>query len=369
MSEASATGKINATGSLPKNGELERLTSAGLKSYGLKKYEDATESFARACEVFVIEHGRDDPNLLFLYGRALFQVAVSSSDVLGGVKTDNTKNSTSTPAGTQAASPKAESSGNGLFQFTGDAEDVDSEEDDEDHGEQEEENDFETAWEVLDLARTLFQKQVSSLSDAETNKETTRDTQQKLADIHDILGEISLESENFAQAATDLEASLKLKEELYAEESTFVSEARFKLSLALEFIPDRPDKRKQAAELVEKAINSVKRRIAISGEDDAGLLRDLEIRLHELQKVPTEGLSDGQAGDILGPTEAEIRDKIAAALTQANDISGLVRRKPVGTGASPAAASGPAAEAAEGSKRAGEAGEDDEARKKTKVGE
>ncbi|KAK9369777.1 SHNi-TPR-domain-containing protein [Lipomyces kononenkoae] len=365
MSEAPTTSKENATGSPPTSDELEKLTSAGLKSYGLKKYEDATESFARACEVFVMEHGRDDPNLLFLYGRALFQVAVSSSDVLGGARTDNAKTSTSTPAAIQAASPTAESSGKGLFQFTGDAEDAESEEDEE-QGEQEDENDFETAWEVLDLARTLFDKRISSLSDAETNKETMRDIQQKLADIHDILGEISLESENFAQAATDLEASLKLKEELYAEESTFVSEARFKLSLALEFIPDRPEQRKQAVELVEKAIDSVKKRIATSGEDDAGLLKDLEIRLHELQKVPTQTLNDGQAGDILGPSAAEIRDKLAAALTQSNDLSGLVRRKPVG---SPASASGSAAAVAEGSKRPGEEGEEDEARKKTKVGE
>ncbi|KAK9329488.1 hypothetical protein V1520DRAFT_279180 [Lipomyces starkeyi] len=367
MSESSTKGKEKATGTAPKNGELEKLTAAGSKSYGHKKYEDAMESFARACEIYVMMHGKDDPNLLFLYGRALFQVAVSSSDVLGGVKTENEKTSIAPQGVAPVGSPKAEPSGKGLFQFTGDAEDADSEEDEE-QGEEEEENDFETAWEVLDLARNLFEKQLSSLLDAAANKETIRDIQQKLADIHDILGEISLESENFAQAATDLEASLKFKEKLYAEESTFVSEACFKLSLALEFIPDRPEKRKQAAELVQKAIDSVKKRIAISGEDDAGLLKDLESRLLDLEKEPT-GVSDGQAADILGPSAEDIKDKLAAALTQANDINDLVRRKPVANGASPAAASAaPAGEVADGSKRVGETGED-ETRKKAKIEE
>ncbi|KAK9387105.1 hypothetical protein V1515DRAFT_586861 [Lipomyces mesembrius] len=367
MSESSTKGKEKATGSVPNNGELEKLIAAGSKSYGLKKYEDATDSFARACEVYVMMHGQDDPNLLFLYGRALFQVAVSSSDVLGGVKTENEKTSIVPQGVAPVGSPKAEPSEKGLFQFTGDAEDADSEEDeDEEQGEQEEENDFETAWEVLDLGRNLFERQLSSLSDAEANKEKIRDMQQKLADIHDILGEISLESENFAQAATDLEASLKFKERLYAEESTFVSEACFKLSLALEFIPDRPEKRMQAAELVQKAIDSVKKRIAISGEDDAGLLKDLESRLLDLEKEPT-GVSDGQTADILGPSAEDIKDKLAAVLTQANDINDLVRRKPVANGASPPATA-PAGAVAEGSKRVGEVGED-ETRKKAKVGE
>lgn len=90
-----------------------------------------------------------------------------------------------------------------------------------------------------------------------------------LADTYDLLGEVSLESESFAQAARDLRSSLDLKLELYPVESTLISEAHYKLSLALEFAAagenvsesDRLKGREGAAVEMEKAITSCRARI------------------------------------------------------------------------------------------------------------
>lgn len=96
-----------------------------------------------------------------------------------------------------------------------------------------------------------------------------------LADTYDLLGEVSLESESFAQAARDLRSSLDLKLELYPVESTLISEAHYKLSLALEFAAagedvsesDRLKGREEAAVEMEKAIASCRARI--EKEEDA----------------------------------------------------------------------------------------------------
>lgn len=90
-----------------------------------------------------------------------------------------------------------------------------------------------------------------------------------LADTYDLLGEVSLESESFAQAARDLRSSLDLKLELYPVESTLISEAHYKLSLALEFAAagedvsesNRLKGREEAAVEMEKAIASCRARI------------------------------------------------------------------------------------------------------------
>ncbi|KAK7205187.1 hypothetical protein BZA70DRAFT_224455, partial [Myxozyma melibiosi] len=310
---------------------IERLVATGSRAYGLKKYDEATENFAKACEEYVKENGKDDPNLLFLYGRALFQVAISSSDVLGGTKpaAAEPENDLLSKKSVKAASPELEPSAkmNGLFQFTGDAEDEDSEDEDEEE-EEEAENDFETAWDVLDLARTIYEKQVKQLADGD---EAVADIKKKIADIFDILGEISLESENFIQASRDLQSSLDLKLALYPFESTFVSEAYFKLSLATEYNTDIENPRQKAAELVQKAIDSVKKRAAdAGGAEESGILTDLETRLQDLTFAPDPATTAAAAtpiADILGGNADTIKARLAEAFAGAQDISGLVKRK------------------------------------------
>lgn len=62
-----------------------------------------------------------------------------------------------------------------------------------------------------------------------------RHVQERVADTHDLLAEIALESERFPSAVADFRAALELKRALYPPASEVVAEAHYKLSLALEF--------------------------------------------------------------------------------------------------------------------------------------
>lgn len=317
---------------------LADLTAKAGALFAQKKYDEAAELFAQAAEMQAEFNGEMSPenaDILFLYGRSLFKVGQSKSDVLGGraageektkkAKASNGAAKTKKPAaelsGAQLADIKEEeqktdatkvaeegvailaknASGSGmkdggeadakkpLFQFTGDENFEDSDDDDdaaedeaEGEGEEEEDDDLAVAFEVLDLARILFEKTVeqgeADSADAkgkdvaDPDSPTVRHVKERLADTHDLLAEISLENEKFPLAANDSRASLRYKQDLYPQESEVIAEAHFKLSLALEFasITTDPDEdngepraldegmRNEAISELEKAIASTK---------------------------------------------------------------------------------------------------------------
>ncbi|KAF8464413.1 hypothetical protein BDZ91DRAFT_764087 [Kalaharituber pfeilii] len=405
--------------------ELAQLTASAVKAYSLKQYPLSTTLFASACELQArIRGSEDDPrnaHLLYLYGKSLYQVAVSKSDILGTAakKDDDTKGETKAKSKKDAAgaatgaAAAAQPPKGGVFSFQGDEnwdnsdeeggeeegnEDGEGEgaEDGEGGGAGDEEDDFANAWEILDLARVLFHKSLDpnytsttasngdlstiaeepaaadAAATANLTEEQIRETKMHLADTYDLLGEISLESESFPQAVKDLRSSLELKSTLLPFSDKLISEAHYKLSLALEFeaamegVPDELVKkgREAAAEHMEKAIQSCKERIAIEedairesegGGDDKGkgkgkakdvtsksledareIVRELEQRLVDL-RAPVEG-EEGQSEvvkDLLrelvgggGEGTEERRKRVEEAVKAAKDVSGLVKKKP-----------------------------------------
>ncbi|KAK9474498.1 SHNi-TPR-domain-containing protein [Dipodascopsis tothii] len=292
--------------------QVDKHVAAGGKAYGLKNYGDAAEQYALACEQYVAINSKDDPDLLFLYGRALFQVAVQQSEVLGGAPQREDEAALENLAKKTKAAAESSTSADARFQFSGDAEDSGSESDDEAGGE--EDNDFETAWEVLDLARTLFEKRVTD----ETG-DAAAATNAQLAEVYDILGEVSLESENFEQAAQDLRRALEIKQGLHAESSALVTEAHYKLSLALEFVVADDDRKAKAAAEMEAAIAGVRARLDADGADADGaeILKDLETRLADLRAPDAAPAAEPD----------ELTRQVAAAIAGANDLSGLVRKR------------------------------------------
>ncbi|KAK4152922.1 hypothetical protein C8A00DRAFT_15817 [Chaetomidium leptoderma] len=269
---------------------LADLSAKATALYVHKKYEEAAEGYAQAAEMQAEMNGEmspDNAEILFLYGRALFKVGQSKSDVLGGKAPENKKPAKPQPAKAaekkngasssaaavaraehklgeavgEAAAKEAVNKENeepkpeqkkAFFQFEGDENFVDSEEEEdaeEAEGEdEEEEDDLAVAFEVLDLSRVLFNKRLEAVQAEDEaqqgkgkdvaegdNSATIRHIKERLADTHDLLAEISLENERYPNAITDSRASLKYKEELYPFESEIIAEAHFKLSLALEF--------------------------------------------------------------------------------------------------------------------------------------
>ncbi|RDL37543.1 Uncharacterized protein BP5553_04976 [Venustampulla echinocandica] len=296
---------------------LADLCAKGTAQYAHKNYEDAADLYARASELQAELNGEmspDNAEILFLYGRSLFKVGQSKSDVLGGRAGGEKKKPKAAPKpkAEPKEEPKEEPKTEGeriteegvaitaeentgtklegdvdakkpLFQFTGDENFEDSgdevEGEDGEGEDEEEEDDLAAAFEVLDLARVLFMKRLEQPEEEGKGKEVgdsamTKHLKERLADAHDLLAEISLENERFPAAVSDFKASLSLKKELYPEESEVIAEAHYKLSLALEFASNTSEKkegddstaenevedgqalREEAARELEAAINS-----------------------------------------------------------------------------------------------------------------
>lgn len=412
--------------STPTHADLTTLTARAQKAYSLKNYPEAVSHFAAACELQSQLHGaEDDPrnaHLLYLYGKALYQVAVAKSDILGGgaaadaPKKQKQKQKEKSEKEVPAAAGKGkvisfqgdenwddsegeeeEGEGEGEEQDGGGGAGEDGEDADEDGADgDDDDDDMANAWEVLDLARILFHKTLdptwtpsspitsalsSTTTPLPTSSPTTTTLLTHLSDTYDLLGEISLESENFAQSTLDLRSSLLLKQSLLPAHDKLVSEAHYKLSLALEFAaameevsaPDAARGRAEAAAQMELAVASVKARIEVeeallaggegkgkgkgksresAGEsetrrslDDAReIVAELESRLADLRApVPGDGGDEGgyDEGDeaaanqllggllqsVLGQSREEQRRRVEEAVKGANDVSGLVRRK------------------------------------------
>ncbi|KAI0012693.1 hypothetical protein F4779DRAFT_632895 [Xylariaceae sp. FL0662B] len=399
---------------------LADLTAKASALYVQRKYAEAAEVYSQATEMQAEINGEMAPenaDILFLYGRSLFKVGQSKSDVLGGKpptekkqpKVSDKSKAPKPQAGSSAvngagqkkseadkvteegvaivagsAGPVAPDTKKPLFQFTGDENWEDSDEEEvaegegEDEGEEEEEDDLAVAFEVLDLARVLFEKSLQQEQDtsegkgkekAEADSPNVKHIKERLADTHDLLAEISLENEKYPEAIKDCRASLNYKALLYPEESEIVAEAHYKLSLALEFAsvtttgeeeagagpkPVDEDLRKEAAQELKKAIDSTKLKLENKEVDLAMLhapedndvsrkqiaevkeiIADMEQRLVELQKAPMDinaALAGNDAllgvfGAALGESTGDKTARIEEAKKSAKDLSGLVRKK------------------------------------------
>ena len=156
------------------------------------------------------ESGQDDPDVLFLYGKALFQVAQKNSQVLGGAPVSDPSFGMTHFSSTADADPKQvlataatakaqpEIKPTAKISFSGDAEeDGDDEGDDEEEEDHEKEDDFQIAWEVLETAKMLYESQLESKKGkSATGKGSSEDIsiERKIADVCDLLGEVSIEN-------------------------------------------------------------------------------------------------------------------------------------------------------------------------------
>lgn len=255
---------------------LKALIAEATLKYSIKDYDSAAELYSQATELQADLNGElssENADLLYSYGRCLYHVAVRNSDVLGskvaaekreeGSKKINNQNRDRNDKSNGSvdkegieekgkidkAERKITSESKPYFQFTGDDNFDDSGTDDEDDGVdgkrsdevgEEVEDDFMNAYEILDLARVLLLKRIKEAREVEEKPETTGGSQnerleERLADTHDLLAEISLEGEKFLSAVVDSKAALELKQKLFPLESSLIAEAHYKLSLALEF--------------------------------------------------------------------------------------------------------------------------------------
>ncbi|KAI0642340.1 hypothetical protein C8Q79DRAFT_247217 [Trametes meyenii] len=384
------------------------------RAFALKKYEQSVEHYASALEIATKKYGEqasETADLYFAYGKALLENAITQSGVLGKQEQEDVEDS-------------KEAANSGAFlSFSGDpdddhpgedvavdlfaeaqkaAEEIDAaeEDEDEDDNDAEPEDDFNAAWEVLDLARAIYEK----------NQEESNEVKLKLADIYITLGDVSLETEKFDQAITDYTAGLALKTELLPLSSRQIAEAHYKLSIVLDLTSGRLG---DSIVHAERALDSVEARLAelrdaLSGQglvkseqqepkddvkgkgkatgprllgDDAvskmtkgqmeseekellGLREDLALKVEELKTSPNE--PTGSAPELAAKAlDAELNGAGApaasAAQSEVRDLTGLVKKKKKNPDTNGAPANGAVKRKAE------DDGEDTQSEKKAKL--
>lgn len=300
--------------------KLEALVKRAAAKDAIKDYNTAAELYSEATEIQAKLNGElslENADLLFTYGKALYNVAISKSDVLGSkvagkaqsqtAANDQTSSANSVSvasnliqgavssgtAQTEAIAPEAEpkdTQNKPYFQFTGDENfDTDSDTDeegetgrDDDDSDDHDDDDFANAFEVLDLARILYHKKLGAFEQESGKGKATKiapelkKIKEHLADTYDLQAEISLEGEQFTDAVTDLRKALELRQSLFPMEDPSIAECHYKLSLAMEFGAVKHDDsegeanllkvdgemRKEAVVQMEKAIESCRVRIS-----------------------------------------------------------------------------------------------------------
>ncbi|KAJ3984848.1 hypothetical protein F5890DRAFT_1235074 [Lentinula detonsa] len=354
------------------------------RAFALKKYEQAVDYYATALEHLSQTLGEDSPeiaDLYFAYGKALLENAISQNAVLGKEQPEE--------EGVEDKKASGSGSDGPILSFSGDAEEEEDnavdlfaeaskevaeadaaaeEEEDDDDENAEPEDDFNAAWEVLDLARAIYDKQ----HDEEPSND---DVALKLADCYITLGDVSLETEKFDQAITDYEVGLTLKSRLLSVSSRQIAEAHYKLSIVLDLTPGRlSDSIKHA----EQALRSIENRLEelqlakakpsspaskteevkpnpkgkgkapavvlskgdaiqnmsasqIEGEikEMGELKEELALKIEELKVAPNETLAGSAPALVAQALDKELGSKSSASTSTAlvNDLTNMVRKK------------------------------------------
>ncbi|KAI5281199.1 hypothetical protein KEM54_003369 [Ascosphaera aggregata] len=365
----------------------------------MKDHETAADLFSQATELQAKLNGEmclDNAELLYNCGKSLYNLAMSRSDVFGAKMTSEIKaESPATTKDGKAAPTKKDTSQNliaaaiqqqpaatkgdskkdngldekGLFQFQGDEEfdTTDEDEKTKEDDQEEPEDDFRNAWEVLDLARVLFSKKLEKI-DSSAEPDVTRKTKESLSNVYELQAEISLEDEKFSDAVSDYKTALKLGSEIYDFESQKIASCHYMLAVALEMYSAKveadeceeeekaalkpEDLRREAAENMEKAINSCTQRLTkekarLSETQDESkqsqlkkeiaeveeLITDIKQRLFELRNPPITSNTDDPSNvanilsQMLGKTPAQQKPILEQVTKNANDLSGLVRKR------------------------------------------
>ncbi|OMH80029.1 Nuclear autoantigenic sperm protein [Zancudomyces culisetae] len=194
----------------------------------------------------------------------------------------------------------------------------------EEEGEGEDESlDFQTAWQVLDLARVI------------QSKDETPKGQLKMAETLLLLGEVSMESGNFSQAAQDFKTSLAVKEKHLSPDDRQLAEVSFNLALSLEYNQQKSDALKQ----LEKVKDILKLRIAnLEQKNDPELdsvkplLAEIEEKANDLSQELAQETKDSKQGP-LSDLQKELHDSTVKFISETvnteniNDLTSLVRSK------------------------------------------
>lgn len=95
---------------------------------------------------------------------------------------------------------------------------------------EEDPSNLQLAWEMLELAKMCFQKHADSLGDVDPKR---MEMENRLCETYQMLGELSVENENYPQAIEDLTSCLRRRQELLPADSRSIAETHYQMGVAL----------------------------------------------------------------------------------------------------------------------------------------
>ncbi|CAG7717110.1 unnamed protein product [Allacma fusca] len=211
---------------------------------------------------------------------------------------------------------------------------------------------LELAWEVLEIAKLSYCKQIeelegklkgSEVENRETQEETLKQLKQRLAESNSLLGEVGTESENYPQAIEDFKTSLAMYTEFESPDSREIAQVHFHIGVAhglAKTFQDSIDSFKKSVEIIRQRIENLKKKVekekpegetlvAIQNEikELTELLPELEERINDTLEQEKEAMKSAEEEKM----EEEIIQRNSPVKNPnppaANDISHLVKKR------------------------------------------
>ncbi|ORX73386.1 hypothetical protein DL89DRAFT_291073 [Linderina pennispora] len=295
------------------------LVESGTRAFALSNWEEAIEHFGELSSLTEQTFGQNSARYadsLVMYGRALLQHAIEQNALLAQkTLAEAATGAKPTEEAEQEAMP---SKANIAFEGEPDFRQIEEAEQEEQQEDEDEEDDFGAAWAVLDVARVI---QESNASDSKARL--------KYAETLMLLGDVSMESENFAQACVDFKSALEVKKQLLDSDSRELAELFYKVALAHEYNNETA----QALELMADVERILASRLEKAGDKDEregleDVLEDVRAKIAEWKlpkkKVDLNALTPGESA-----LAEKAREMFKSALEsgQVNDLTSLVKKR------------------------------------------
>merc|ERR1712034_258143 len=143
--------------------------------------------------------------------------------------------------------------------------------------EEEEPSNLQLAWEMLELAKVVYTKQI------ETGGDNKSELEEKLCSSILALGEVSIENENYSQAVEDIKLCLKKQENL-PKDSRIIAETHYQLGVAQGFNAQYDE----AVENLNAAIKIIKEKTKNMKEEHKSPSDDQKKEIAELEALVPE---------------------------------------------------------------------------------
>jgi len=191
-----------------------------------------------------------------------------------GVEKDKKEDATEEEQGDESMDEGTEDEVEGTEEGTEEGKSGEGKKDDDDP------SNLQLAWEMLELAKVVYTKQIES-----GDLENKAQIEERLCSIMISLGEVSIENENYAQAVEDLKACLS-KQDSLSKDSRIVAETHYQLGVAQGYnnqFEDAVSSLNTAIKILKERIKNLKESSSVS-DDVQKEIAELETLIPEIEE-------------------------------------------------------------------------------------